>query len=71
MAVIPGVLNELPLPKLLPPDGLLNQLMVPAVAEAESVTLPESHMLPEMPEVMEGVLFTMAIAGVLVEVHPL
>jgi hypothetical protein len=64
---IEGVVKVVPVPIATPPVGLANQLMVPALAEANKFNVPASQRLaPETP-VMEGVVFIVAVTDVRVE----
>ena len=63
---IPGVANDEPLPKLLPPDEDANQFMLPALALAPNVTVPESQRLADVVPVMPGIGFIEAVTAVLV-----
>ena len=66
-----GVVNVFPVPRLVPPVGEEYQLMVPAEGVALRTTMPVPHTLPGVVAVIEGIVFTVAIIGVLVgEVHP-
>lgn len=40
---IEGVVNDVPVPNDVPPEDAAYQLIVPALAEAVSVTVPEPH----------------------------
>ena len=65
-----GVVNEVPLPRLVPPVGTSYQLIVPPLV-APRVTVPASHREPGVVPVMEGAVATVAITAVLVAVvHP-
>ena len=65
-----GVVNEVPVPKLAPPDEVAYQFKDPALAVAPSTTVPTSHRLPGVVEVTEGVIFMVATTAVLAEVQP-
>ena len=70
VAPILGVIKEVPVPKLAPPDEAAYQFNVPALAVAPSDNVPASHRLPGVVEVIDGVMFTVATTAVLAEVHP-
>ena len=63
-----GVVNEVPVPKLAPPDEAAYQFNVPALAVAPSDNVPASHRLAGVEDVTEGVVFTVATTAVLEEV---
>ena len=65
-----GVVNDVPVPKLAPPDEAAYQFRVPALAVAPSTTVPASQRLPGVVEVIEGVMFTVATTAVRAEVQP-
>jgi hypothetical protein len=66
-----GVVNEVPVPRLAPPVAAAYQLMVPADAVAPRVTVPVPHTLPGVLDVIDGMVFTVAITAVLAAVvHP-
>ncbi len=55
-----------------PPVEAAYQLIVPALAAAANATVPASHLEPAVVELIVGVVFTVAITGVLTPVvHPL
>lgn len=67
---IEGVVNEVPVPKLVPPLAALYQLMVPALALAPKVTVPAPHRSPGVVVRIVGIVLTEAVTGVLeVDVH--
>ena len=67
-----GVVNDIPVPKLVPPVAAAYQLMVPALAVAPKVTVPVPQRLAGVVAVRVGVAFTVAVTAVLVaEVQPL
>ena len=57
-----GVVNNAPVPKLVPPVAALYQLMVPALAVAPKVTVPVPQRLAGLVTVMVGIEFTVTIA---------
>ena len=61
VAPIKGVVKGLPLPKNDPPELASYQFNVPALPVAESTTVPASHRLPGVVEVIEGVVFTVIV----------
>lgn len=63
-----GVVNEVPVPKEVPPVGVSYQLIPPAEAVAPSVTVPESQRDSGVVEVIVGVVFMVAVIAVLVGV---
>ena len=64
-------MNEVPVPNTVPPVGALYQFMVPPEATAPRVTVPVSQREAGAVEVIDGVIFTVAIMEVLVGVvHP-
>ena len=65
-----GVVNDVPVPKLAPPDEAAYQFKVPALAVAPSTTVPASQRLPGVVEVIVGVMFTVATTAVRAEVQP-
>ena len=67
-----GVVNDIPVPKLVPPVAVAYQLMVPALAVALKVTVPVPQRLAGVVAVMVGIVFTVAVTAVLVALmHPL
>ena len=56
-----------PVPNAAPPIALANQLNVPAVAEAFKLTVPASQRLFGVVPLMVGVVFTVAVTGVLTD----
>ena len=67
-----GVVNDVPVAKLVPPVAALYQLIMPALAVAPNVTVPAPHIPAEVVVVIVGIAFTVAIIAVLVAVvHPL
>lgn len=67
-----GVVNDVPVAKLIPPVAALYQLIMPALAVAPNVTVPAPHIPAEVVVVIVGIAFTVAIIAVLVAVvHPL
>lgn len=66
-----GVVNVFPDPRIDPPVGEEYQFIVPDDAVAPKVTVPVPHLLLGVVVVIVGIIFTVAITGVLVvEVHP-
>ena len=63
-----GVMNDVPVPKLVPPVVAAYQLMVPVLAVANSVTVPVPHLFAGVVAVMVGDSFTVAVTAVLVDV---
>ena len=68
VADIEGVVNVVPVPRLVPPVATAYQLIVPAEAVASSVTVPVPHTLPGVVEVIVGMVPTVAITAVLAAV---
>ena len=62
---MPGVVNELPVPRLAPPVELAYQLIVPAEAAAPRVTMPVPQMLAGVVPVIVGIVLTVATTAVL------
>ena len=69
VAVKLGVIKVVPVPKTVPPDAAAYQLIVPALVDADSETVPLSQTLPGVVPVIEGVAFTVAITAVRVDVQ--
>ena len=65
-----GVVNDVPVPRLAPPDEAAYQFKVPALAVAPSTNVPASQRLAGVVEVTEGVVFTVATTAVRAEVQP-
>jgi hypothetical protein len=66
-----GVVNDVPVPKLVPPVAAAYQLIVPALAVALKFTVPAPQRLAGADDVMVGIAFTVAVIVVLVAVvHP-
>ena len=65
------MVNEVPVPRLEPPEDAAYQLRVPALAVAPRVTVPASQTEPGVVELTLGVVFTVAVTAVLADVHPL
>ena len=59
----------MPVPRIAPPNGPLNQFKVPALAVAARVTVPASHLLPAVVVSTLGVVYTVAITDVLGEIQ--
>ena len=55
-----GVVNEFPVPNAEPPVEAANQLRVPTLAVAVSVTVPGSQREPPVADVIAGAVFTVA-----------
>ena len=70
LLLIEGVVNVVPVPKLLPPDELANQLIVPALAVAPILTVPVPHLLFGVVPVMVGIALTEAVTAIRVDVQP-
>lgn len=51
-----------------PPTDASYQLIVPALADAESATLPGPQRLPPVTEAMAGIVLTVAVTAVLAAV---
>ena len=64
VALILGVVNEVPVPNDEPPVDAAYQFNAPALAVAPRVTVPASQRAPGVVVLMEGVVFTVAITGV-------
>lgn len=60
-----GVVNEVPVPNEIPVVGKSYQLIIPVEAVALSVTVPESQRDAGVVEVIVGVVFMVAVIGVL------
>ena len=58
VALILGVVNDAPVPKLVPPVAAAYQLMVPALAVAPKVAVPVPHIAAGVVAVMVGIAFT-------------
>lgn len=69
MLAIDGVVKLVPVPKIVPPVGTLNQFKVPALAVAPKVRVPTSQRLAGVVAVIVGVVFTVAITAVLGELQ--
>ena len=63
-----GVVNEVPLPKLVPPVTALYQFNVPALAVAPKVTVPVEHLAAGVVPDTVGKTLTVAITALLVAV---
>ena len=68
MAASEGVVNEVPVPRLVPPVAAAYQLIVPAEAVAPRFTVPVPQTDPGVVPVIVGTAFTVAITAVLVAV---
>ena len=72
VALILGVVNDVPVPKDAPPVVAAYQLIIPALAVAPNVAVPFPHIATGAVAVTVGIVFTEAVTAVLVEVvHPL
>ena len=60
-----GVVNDTPVPRLVPPVATSYQLIVPAEVVAPSVTVPVPQLLPGVVPVIVGTGLTVAITAVL------
>ena len=65
MLLSTGVVNEEPVCKAVPPVAVANQLMVPALAAALSVTEAAPHDDAGVTPVMVGIGLMVAVTGVL------
>jgi len=65
-----GVVNENPESRGVPPVAEENQNTLAEPAVAFNSTLPGPHELAEVTDEMEGIMFTVAVTGVLGETHP-
>ena len=68
---IDGVVKLVPVPREVPPDETLYQLIVPLEAVAPKVTVPESQREAGAVAVIVGTSLSVTNTGVLGEVHPL
>ena len=66
-----GVVNDVPVDKLVPPVAAAYQFKVPALAVAPKVTVPVPQRLAGVLAVMVGVVFTITATAVDVSLHPL
>ncbi len=66
-----GVVNELPVAKLVPPDEAEYQLMVPALAVAPNTIVPASQRAAGVVEDIVGLVLIVAITAPREEEHPL
>ncbi len=66
-----GVVNEVPVPKLVPPDEAAYQLMGPALAVAPNTTVPASQRAAGVVEEIVGLVFIVAITALREEEQPL
>ena len=64
-----GVTNEVPVLSEVPPEGALNQEMVPADAAAPKVTVPGPQIAFGVVPVMVGAVFTVASTAERAEVQ--
>ena len=63
-----GVVNDVPVAKLVPPVAAAYQFNVPALAVAPKVAVPVPHIVAGVVAVTVGTVFTVAITEVLVAV---
>ena len=63
-----GVVNEVPVAKLVPPVAAAYQFKVPALAVAPKVAVPVPQIAAGVVAVTVGVVFTVAITALLVAV---
>ena len=71
MDAITGVVKLVPVPSETPPVAAAYQLIIPALAVAPRVTLPEPQLLPGVVPVIVGIGFIVAVTAVRVAVvHP-
>ena len=63
-----GVINEAPVPKDVPPVEAAYQLIVPALAVAPRVTVPDQQREPGVVPVIDGMALIVAVTAVLVAV---
>ena len=63
VAEILGVVKEVPVFKLLPPDAAAYQLMVPALAAATKETVPEPQRFPSVVELIVGMGLMVAVTA--------
>ena len=63
-----GVVNDVPVPRLVPPVAAAYQFIVPAEAVAPRVTVPVPHVLPGVVPVIVGIGLIVATTAVLVAV---
>ena len=68
VTVIDGVVNEVPVPMLVPPVAAAYQFMVPAEAVAPRVTVPVPHIPAGVVAVIAGAELTVATTAVLAAV---
>jgi hypothetical protein len=59
-----GVVNVVPLPKATPPVGLANQLIVPELALADKLSVPEPHREALVTPVIVGAVLIVATTNV-------
>jgi hypothetical protein len=64
-----GVVNEVPVPWLDPPEDAVYQFKVPALPVAPKLAVPASQTEPGVVPVIVGVIFTVAVTAVLAEVQ--
>lgn len=62
MALKLGIVNDVPVPKLVPPVAALYQLMVPALAVAVKLNVPAPQRFAGVVAVMVGTAFTVLLA---------
>ena len=61
----------MPVPSDMPPTGAAYQFIVPALAVAPSVTVPEPHRLAGVVPVIVGIVLTVALVVIVLEQVPL
>ncbi len=66
-----GVVKEVPVPKLVPPDEAAYQLMVPALAVAPNTNVPVPQRSAGVMEDIVGLILIVAITALREEEHPL
>jgi hypothetical protein len=64
-----GVVNEVPVPWLVPPEEAVYQFSIPALAVAPKVTIPVPQRESGVVLVILGVTFTVAVTAALAEVQ--
>jgi hypothetical protein len=64
-----GVVNEVPVPWLDPPEEAVYQFKVPALPVAPKATVPASQTAPGALPVILGIVFIVAVTAVLAEVQ--
>ena len=64
-----GVVNEIPVPWLVPPVEEVYHFNVPALVVASKVMVPTPQRLPGVVLTTAGIVLTVAITAVLSEIH--